>query len=231
MGVWKGTFAFRFGGNESQQIRLTVDASGEGHLVFGAGVPPPPPQSADEFFPSGHYDYPHSDLFRRPSFPEGAFIHGVYQGFQYPIRLAQVASELEALGLKAAVTLRARTSDLFSQWCGLQQPTPGQPICGAPGFAVPIGNGDQCDYYESDPQLPESGDQTIGRESCWKREMCGIHCWCDGSGCGVQDEEDIQLDGQLDDDNITAWVRFPAPPLGDAAVTHTVLHKEPNGPR
>lgn len=226
MGVWQGMLGYPFWGSGSRHISVTVNGSGEGYLVLGTGNAPAPPQHADAFFPSGQYAYPHTDFFAWTFSPRAAFRYGVYEGFRYPIRLLQIATELKTLALEVPVTLRASTSDLYSEWCALQRP----PVEGSGfpevtrGLPVPIGNGDQCDFVSSYAQV-------IAREPCWKRELCILHCFCYDGECGANEQTDIELDGQLDGDTMNVWVRFPAPPIGDAVVTHALLHKVPEGPR
>jgi hypothetical protein len=97
-GNWVGhAEAWSFGADGSDQVALTLDASGNGTVQVG-NTPLPPPTDPD-------HEYP-------PNARDAQVV--VWEGFGYPLR----ATRVEAGRLQFGVN----TSDVYAAWCGLQTP-------------------------------------------------------------------------------------------------------------
>ena len=102
-GAWKGYAEAHEFNDGTDAVRITLNSQGDGTIKLGAVDSLPAPDPAQG--PPGGYDGPVEDATKVDLF---------YAGFAYPVHQAQVEDR--------RIRLVAQSSDIYGEWCGLQEP-------------------------------------------------------------------------------------------------------------
>jgi hypothetical protein len=201
-GSWDGyAEAYTFGNPaDSDRIRVSIDANGEGTVRFGdatlAGSPEPfvpfPPETSVSPSIDGSLPSP---------------------GFDYPIRTAT----LESTRLRFTL----ESGDVVGDWCALQPSAPDDRPFHDPytcfGSAPFVGNEDQtvgsCIYED-----PTTHEQTPFE--CLADANCLASCDCTASGCTAKELGTVSFDAALESTTrLVGTLTFPTSSSGSARLT------------
>ena len=214
-GTWIGYAQATVFSDGSDQVLLTIDASGHGIAQFGNSAKPATPTDP-------HVGPP------IPAPSPNAPLSSEIPGFPYPIHATDVRSDRIQLGIDF--------NDFYSTWCALQTPEPAMNVgvdtgyyCGPAlssnlvSFGKPTADATSCTLTEQDGTT-----QTV---DCDWMTLCtlGYVCTCTASACtaatvaagSAVSQYPAEIDGQLDatGSNLTGT-------LGHGGGTTIVLHRQ-----
>ncbi|HEY3498101.1 MAG TPA: hypothetical protein VGK73_25555 [Polyangiaceae bacterium] len=169
----------------SDQVELTLDATGTGTIVLGSGTPPPPATNPDIGYPEGH-----PLTIATSSWND--FVP--WEGYEYPVHDTQVVDR--------RVQFEFHLTELFEGWCALQTPYP--TTVGGEFACLP--NGGISAMGEGNCFLRPNGSNERVPVDCGKLALCASQgfrvCTCDAETCRAAGHAGPlgTLDGRLEAD-------------------------------
>jgi hypothetical protein len=178
--TWEGYIEAYEMPSGSDQIRIVLDAEGQGTVQFGTGEVLPPPTDPDTGYPPAGLK-PSND--------------GLYEQFAYPVYEPQ----LDATRLRLKIDVLYPYKD----WCALQTPIHDEVEdvyrC-VPRAPLTNTNSPEGCYYSPGGD-PESGERVP--IDCAKIDLCIGMCMCTQNSCAITEPNPVKIDGALSDDGKT----------------------------
>lgn len=187
--VWDGYIESYTSPSGSDAVRIVFDsATGDGPrtgiVVFGEGVPPPPPTDPDVGYPPG------------VEHGIGGDVAGPWEGFEYPIAEASVSG--------ARVRVAVDLGGFYTAWCGLQTPVAQDESGEQYGCLPNTGGGSSaegCWYNDPITTEPVFVD-------CGKLFLCSQYqvCDCNAARCTSRPLQTVSFDFRVTGDTGTGSV-------------------------
>jgi hypothetical protein len=184
-GQWEGYAEAYEWDDDTDRVRITLDANGNGVLEVGEAEPLPPPVRGEPYPPSVA-----DDLNGMIGIP---YVSGILSGFAYTVTEARVES--------TRIKFDVASGELMADWCGLYEPHLVTPAPGQGGEPFHACSPYAHLGYTSDGTTCWVGPDGTMEADCF--DLNCIHtCSCTETECTSTNAEayDVQLDAVLENE-------------------------------